>query len=276
MGNNIKSKKKFLSVFNFKAHYISWSSNQSQSDTKITLFHGDMRTSRSFDYVSKKLALYSHVYAYDFLGHGDSDWPGIKYRLNDRSREIIHFTQNITHSKCIGIGHSNGAVALTLAALQKPHLFQKIILMEPMLIVDENFQKMVSKRKWRTWNDLDELKQTLQSHDLTKNWDQEVTNDVLNYETFKSGEGIGIKWDKLTMAWDHRKGDYLDVLNILPKLEMPVLFIISETHGDKYSKLDPLISQHAHFNKTTIHNSGHNMYMEQPDTVSNEIQEFIH
>ncbi len=275
---HIDPTKNFIRVFNSQGHYVAWHPNCIQSETNIILFHGDMRTSRSFDSVSRNLSLWSNVYAYDFLGHGDSDWPGEKYKFSDRSKEIINLIQSVASEGCVGIGHSNGAVALVLAALKNPNLFHMLILMEPMLVVDKSFQQMVSKRserKRRTWKNLDELKQTLISHPLTKNWDSQVVDDVINHETFQCDDRIDIKWDSMTMDWKHRKGDYVNILEMLPRLQMPVLLMVSKDRQEAYIDVSKPFNYEGIFQKIIIDDTGHNMHMERPRYVSDLIQKFV-
>ena len=274
----IEPTKNFIRVFDSNGHYVSWLSESSQSKTDIILFHGDMRTSRSFDSICRVLKTVNNVYAYDFLGHGDSDWPDKKYRLSDRSEEIINLTQLVSPEGCVAVGHSNGAAALVLAACESPDSFKMLILMEPMLVVDKPFQQRASKRSEgsrRTWKDLGELKQTLMSHPLTKNWDPQVIDDVVKYETFQCDDGIDIKWDSMTMAWKHRNGDYVNILEMLPRLEMPVLFMVSEDRKETYIDVGQPINAQARFQKIIIGDTGHNMYMERARHVYKLIQKFI-
>ncbi|MCL0105177.1 alpha/beta hydrolase [Dehalococcoidia bacterium] len=274
----IEPTKNFIPVFDSKGHYVSWSSESSKSITDIVLFHGDMRTSRSFDSVCRGLSITNNVYAYDFLGHGDSDWPDKKYKLSDRSEEIINLTQLVSPEGCVAVGHSNGAAALVLAACESPDCFNILILMEPMLVVDKSFQQRASKRSEgnrRTWKDLDDLKHTLISHPLTKNWDSQVIDDVVKYETFQCDDGIDIKWDSMTMAWKHRNGDYVNILELLPKLEMPVLFMVSENKKETYKDVGQPFKNQGRFQKIVIGDTRHNMYMERPRHVADLIQKFI-
>ena len=274
----IEPTKNFIPVSDSKGHYISWPSESSQSKTDIVLFHGDMRTSRSFDSVCRSLSITNNVYAYDFLGHGDSDWPDKNYKLPDRSKEIINLTQLVSPEGCVAVGHSNGAAALVLAGYESPDSFNMLILMEPMLVVDKSFQRRASKRSEnsrRTWKDLDELKRTLMSHPLTKNWDSQVIDDVVKYETFQCDDGIDIKWDSMTMAWKHRNGDYFNILEMLPKLEMPVLFMVSEDRKGTHIDVGQSVNDQGRFQKIIIGDTGHNMYMERPRHVYKLIQKFI-
>ena len=50
------------------------------------------------------------------------------------STEIIQYFKSQSWEKVLGIGHSLGAVATIIAAAQKPHLFKKIVLIDPVIL----------------------------------------------------------------------------------------------------------------------------------------------
>ena len=61
----------------------------------MLLVHGNMRTSRSFDAVSRVLNGDSHVLAMDLIGHGNSTWTPSGYKFSDRSKDEDNFvTEN--------------------------------------------------------------------------------------------------------------------------------------------------------------------------------------
>ena len=85
--DSYKPKSRFIQNKSSHTHYIDW---QGKGPTTV-LIHGDMRTSRSFDQVAKKLSSDNHVLAMDLLGHGNSSWTESGYRFADRSADIGNF-----------------------------------------------------------------------------------------------------------------------------------------------------------------------------------------
>ena len=178
-------KSRFLDNNTNSTHYIDW---QGEEQTTL-LIHGDMRTSRSFDAVAKNLSKDSHVLAMDLLGHGDSTWIDSGYRFSDRSDDIENFVAATNLSKIHAVAHSTGAVALAMYAANNPGKFQKLVLLEPMMIVDEKFQRMVSDRGNRprtTWKNHDELKDLLSKHEVTSKWHPDVSLHIV-FCTLKCG-----------------------------------------------------------------------------------------
>ena len=269
----MKPKSHFVELEGLKSHYVQMGSG----NTTVLLVHGDMRTSRSFDALSRKLALTHTVTAMDLFGHGDSDWPFAGYRFVERSHNIENFMTNVFdgHADTV-VAHSTGGIALALYAARKPSAFNFIVLMEPMITVDEKFQRMVSARETRprtTWSDKEELVQVLSKHEVTKKWTAEVIKDVVEHETFINEDGrLDMKWATQTLSWKDRDGDYFDLLPTLQKLEVPTLFMASEDRQNIFQPVKELsrIKNNIHF--CTVMNTGHNMYMERPETVATLIK----
>ena len=265
---------KFVEINSQKSHYLDWGSAQET----ILLIHGDMRTSRSFDAVSRRLSKRFRVIALDLFGHGDSHWPKSGYRFKDRSENILKFIEEAHIGNITAVAHSTGAVALTLCAAEHTSLFKKLVLLEPMLKVDESFQKMVSTQGSRprtTWASREELAELLNTHKVTRNWTEEVISDVVAHETFINPSGrLDMKWAPPTRQWQDREHDYLDLIAYLKQLSKPTLFVVSSEGKHDFSEAFHLEKETPDFFCSTVRDSGHNMYMERPDAISQLITAF--
>ena len=181
----------------------------------------------------------------------------------------------------IGVGHSTGAVVMTLAAKEAPERFNRLVLMEPMIVVGEEFQRMVSKadrphHPRRTWPSKEALYNYLKQHPTTGRWREDVIQDVVNFETVELPQGsIDMKWADATMSWTEREGDYIDLRPVFREVDLPFLFIASGDRRNTFEDLETLISEIPGFHAITIDHTGHNMYMERPDAVSHAIQLFV-
>ena len=267
-------KSRFLGNKTNSTHYIDW---QGEEQTTL-LIHGDMRTSRSFDAVAKNLSKDSHVLAMDLLGHGDSTWLDSGYRFSDRSDDIENFITSTNLRKVHAVAHSTGAVALAMYVANNPKRFEKLVLLEPMMIVDEKFQRMVSDRGNRprtTWKDQDELKDLLGKHEVTSKWHPDVIEDVVNHETFLNEDGrLDMKWSSSTLAWAERENDYLDLEPILKSISIPILFVVGGTRIGGFEKAFQLEISLQNMQTVIIDDTGHNMYMERPEAVAEVIRKF--
>ena len=267
-------KSRSLEIEGRRFHFMDWG----RSEETILLIHGDMRTSRSFDAISRRLSNNFRVVSLDLLGHGESDWLESGYRFKDKAENIGQFLRIAGLKKVTAVAHSSGAVALSLQAKDHPNQFKRLVLMEPMLVVDEAFQRMVSKRDSHprtTWTTRKELAEILANHEITKRWSPEVIDDVVNHETYFNEEGrLDMKWASPTVSWKERKNDYLDLLPVLEFLACPTLFISSSQRKNTFSKASEISVKRNHFSFSVINDTGHNMYMERPDAVSKLISAF--
>ncbi|HIA76423.1 MAG TPA: alpha/beta hydrolase [Dehalococcoidia bacterium] len=272
--NSAGPKSRFIDNKTNSTHYIDW---EGEGPTTV-LIHGDMRTSRSFDAVSKNLSKDSHVLAMDLLGHGDSSWIESGYRFTDRSDDIENFVTKTNLNEIHAVAHSTGAVALVMHVADNPSRFKKLVLMEPMIVVDEKFQRMVSDRGNRprvTWKDHDQLKDFLGKHEVTSKWHPAVIDDVVRHETFLDKDGrVDMKWSSATLRWDERENDYLDLEPALRAISIPILLVVGGNRVDGFRKAFEFENALPNLKTVIISGTGHNMYMERPKAVADVIRKF--
>ena len=237
-----------------------------------------MRTSRSWDAVARHLCDDFHVVALDSRGHGDSDWPETGYTFRQRADDLEAFADSVGMRDAIAVAHSTGGVVATLLAECRPDIFSKLMLLEPMVVVTESFQRMVAKRAERprrTWSNHEEMYEYLKQHPMTGKWRDDVIRDVVAHESYELPDGrLDMKWATASMNWKEREGDYLDIKPTLRTLGKPILFVVSDSRADGFRHLIPIADETPDFEMLTIGGSGHNMYMDQPKAVADAVREF--
>ena len=257
--------------------YADWGDHAAPA---ILLLHGDMRTSRSWDAVARHLAARFRVIAPDMRGHGDSDWPPRGYTFAHRVQDLAHFCDALNLRHIYGAAHSTGGVVTTLCARERPDLFARLALLEPMVIVDDRFHKMVAGREHAprtTWRSRHELHQYLRAHPAASTWTDEVTRDVVAHEAYRRQDGLyDMKWSPHTFNWQERDGDHVNLAPIFPALNIPILFIRSSRHAPSIRDLNAPPDGIPNLRPLTIANTGHNMYMERPDAVARALADFAH
>ena len=266
-----------VSVRDIRLRYVDWGDN----GPPMLLVHGDMRTNRSWDAVARDLRSRFHIIALNCRGSGDSDWTDTGYRFEDRTGDLTAFCESIGLRDAIGVAHSTGAVVMTLVAHRLPGTFRRLILLEPMVVVDEAFQRRVSRadrpvRPRRTWPSRENMYAFLKQHPAAGRWRDDVIRDVVALETMKLPDGsIDMKWAQVTMSWEERVGDYVDLRSAFRALGVPMLYVVSAERKKGYPLLDTLEAEIPEFHVLTVEDTGHNMYMERPDAVSSAIQDFV-
>ena len=264
----------YVRVRDIRLRYVDWGGD----GPVLLLFHGDMRTSRSWDAVSRRLADDYRVIALDARGHGDSDWTPRGYRFAERVDDLAAFCEALELRQVIGVAHSTGGVVMALCAQKHPGMFSRLALMEPMVVVDDRFHKMVAGREHAersTWKSRDELEGYLKQHPATSKWRPEVLRDVVAHEAYKRDDGLyDMKWSSFTFNWKDRDGDHVDLKPVFAELGLPVLFIRSSGHQTRIKELNEVQDGIPDFHRLTIENTGHNMYMERPDAIADSLKKF--
>jgi len=88
--------------------------------------------------VAEGLRAHFRVMALDARGHGDSSKPegAAAYRWPEFGRDLAALAQELareTGPVALGVGHSFGGTAMLLAALERPDLFARLLLVDPVV-----------------------------------------------------------------------------------------------------------------------------------------------
>ncbi|MFB8033546.1 alpha/beta fold hydrolase [Streptomyces sp. NPDC056004] len=95
----------------------------------VVLAHGRCDNSGTWTEVAERLAPEHRVYAFDFRGHGLSDWPG-RYSFELFRDDLHAFLEARNLAGATVIGHSMGAAAACLLAEREPGLIGRLVLEE--------------------------------------------------------------------------------------------------------------------------------------------------
>lgn len=75
------------------------------------------------------------IQALEIPGHGRSDWDGLIQSWEDLADYFIQYIDSLDCAKpIIGMGHSIGGVVSMIAAVRRPELFHKLVLLDPVLL----------------------------------------------------------------------------------------------------------------------------------------------
>lgn len=267
---------RFVNVRGIRLRYVDWGDN----GPPVLFLHGDMRTARSWDAVARDLFDRFHLLSLDSRGHGDSDWPDTGYTFAERTEDLAHFFDAVGLTGAIGVGHSSGGAVMALLADRAPGLFSRLVLLEPTVTVDQGFLRMISRRTERprrTWVSRQGLYDYLKGHGLAGRWRDDVIRDVVDHEALELPDGtLDMKWSNAAIDWAHREGDYLDLRPVLRRLDLPILFIVSDDRQrqQSYGAMPASAERVPGISLVTVNDSGHNMYMDRPEAVSRAVSAF--
>ncbi|OKJ68478.1 alpha/beta fold hydrolase [Streptomyces sp. CB02460] len=103
----------------------------------VVLAHGRCGSSRDWAHIAARLAATHRVYAFDFRGHGLSDWPG-RYSFELFRDDLHGFLEARNLAGATVVGHSMGGAAAYLLAERHPGLIGRLVIEEapPLIPLD--------------------------------------------------------------------------------------------------------------------------------------------
>jgi pimeloyl-ACP methyl ester carboxylesterase len=204
--------------------------------------------------------------------------------------DLYHFLTRQGYEQIIGVGHSLGAVATMKVAYQHPHLFSKLILIEPVffepqllkliaanpaVLEDSPLVRQAVKRR-DTWPDRQTAFAHYREKSVFKRWPDEALWDYVNEGFVQTGSGglalaFPREWEATIYA-----SLPLHVWEEVPQVPQPTLAIRaaeSETLTGEAWRHWQEIQPRATF--VEIPEAGHMVPMERPDMVAEAINGFL-
>ena len=231
----------------------------------LLLLHSLGVSSESWSKVIEPLAQSYSVYAWDMMGHGDSDKPLRNFLIEDYARNVAYFSDKLGLEKMILCGNSVGALIALEVAAAYPEKVKSIIL--------------VGCRGWDAWGRLERLMLSASNYDIEGNplpatEEQLATSythvtkeliDWVNQQRAKAG-----LWMKKTMI-------AISLYDVIPKLPMVrcptlVVFGTEDLLRDREKVLLEGISGAKH---ALVPDAGHLPQIDNPQGFLQEVKQFI-
>jgi lipase len=163
-------------------------------DPAVFLCHATGFHARCWDQVIAHLAG-RHCFAPDMRGHGRSTKPAPPYEWRNFGKDVAAVAEALGLSGAIGVGHSMGGHAVTLAAALRPETFSSLVLIDPVIrpkgayIGPWREAHFVSKRRNR-WASAQEMFDRFQDRPPFVNWDRAVLRDYCDYGLLPAGDSL--------------------------------------------------------------------------------------
>src|SRR5580693_5159366 len=154
-----------------------------------TGFHG-----RCWDQVIARLPG-RHCYAIDTRGHGRSSKPAPPYLWRNFGEDAAEIASMLGLVGAIGVGHSMGGHAVTLAAALRPEVFSSLLLLDPVIRPRDGYvgawreSHFVAKRRNR-WASPQEMFDRFKDRAPFAAWDRAVLRDYCDYGVLPDGDGF--------------------------------------------------------------------------------------
>ncbi len=213
---------------------------------------------------------------WDFAGHGTGPTLDLPVDWRVFGEQVL----DETIPGGIGVGHSVGATALTMAQLADPDRFRFLVLIEPSVFPgphgrQENHLSVFTLKRKRMFHSRGAAKDNFASRDAFSNW---VPSALEAYvECGLVGEGpVELACDPEIEADIYRASNAHDTWEKLGEIEIPVLILA----GEASDPIPPEFAreQTAQFRRAGLEivpGVGHFLPMEKPDLVADRIRRLV-
>jgi len=160
----------------------------------ILFCHGTGLHARCWDQVIAQLAGH-HAFVLDLRGHGRSEKPQPPYHWPMFGQDVAAVADALDLTGAIGVGHSMGAYAVTLAAALRPERFSALVLIDPVIRLKGAYigpwtgARFVAKRRSR-WSSPSEMFERFENRPPFDSWDRAVLRDYCEYGLLPDGDSF--------------------------------------------------------------------------------------
>ena len=261
--------------------YFEW--GKACNGPSILLLHATGFHARCWDKIIEAFPDGTRVIAVDQLGHGRSAKPVISdwAMIADATAELL---ESLGISFAVGAGHSMGGHCLVQLAARSPELFERLVLIDPVIMVREAYQdppdysatnRMVAKRR-NSWTGADAMVERFQDRHPYKLWDPAVLRDYCEYGLLPDGEGgYELACPPQTEASVYATSASVDPWPLIERIKLPVTVLrapqlVQEGVFDFASSPTPPTLAEKFINGTDIYlpDLTHFMVMQDPKRIA--------
>jgi pimeloyl-ACP methyl ester carboxylesterase len=193
--------------------------------------------------VAERLRPHFRVVAMDARGHGGSSKPeaGDAYDWEHFGRDAEAVAAQLAEAHgpvALGIGHSMGGAALLLAAVARPELFERLVLVDPivasatLVLRDRSHAEQASgmveaaRRRRAVWESRDEARAKWSSKEMFAGWDPRVFALYLDHALADRPDGrVELECPAEVEAAIFQRAPELDAMSRAGSLEVPTLVL---------------------------------------------------
>jgi pimeloyl-ACP methyl ester carboxylesterase len=270
----------YLRINGARIHRLDWGGD----GPPIVILHATGFLARIYQKNALALRSSGRVYAYDQLGHGDSEVPDLGdiswYRTADDLEEFLVATG--LHG-VRAFGHSAGGTAIAAVAARRPDLIARAMLVEP-VIVDpadplerpNDLYERTLKRK-PMFDSLAAMYANFANRPPYSAWRADVLRDYCEHGTRAAADGTRVlKCPPEVEARLYQTARDFDGLSHILACSVPMLVVFgerSDSPGLAFAKR--VVHGAPHRRVVVVPGAGHLVPMEQPDEVARLALEFF-
>lgn len=223
------------------------------------------------------------AFAIDFRGHGRSSKTP-PYHWRTFGEDAAEIAEALSLKGALGVGHSMGGYAVTLAAAQHPAAFSGLLLIDPVIRPKEQYTgpwkaaQFVARRRDQ-WSSPQEMFEAFQDRMPFATWDRQVLRDYCEYGLVPNGESFRLACPPAVEAEVYENGGRpeADIHAEVAMVEVPVQVmrapaVTDPTQVMRGSPTEPALATHFQKGKDLyLPDNSHFIPMESPALVADLI-----
>jgi lipase len=254
-------------------------------DPPVFFCHATGFHARCWDQVIARLPG-RHIFALDIRGHGRSSKPAPPYEWRKFGTDIAQIAAELGLSRALGVGHSMGGHAVTLAAALRPESFASLLLIDPVIrsrgayVGPWREAHFVAKRRNR-WDSAQEMFDRFQDRPPFAAWDPAVLRDYCNFGLLPDRDGFVLACPPAieSAIYENSPAPSSDIYTEIDTIRIPVRVVRSVKqmdHSDVMGRsptAPELASGFAHGQDIPTAEYSHFIPMEGPEFTARLVEE---
>jgi len=257
------------------------------------LHHANGFCAAVWEPVARALTRHYRVIAMDARGHGRSSKPKDRaaYRWEWFGRDARGVAEALLHehgarSIALGLGHSFGGTALLTASSERPALFERLVLVDPIappLLSPElearrreygNALVEGARKRRAVWPSREAAREKWAGKELFESWDPRVLDLYVAEGLLDRPDGqVELACSPETEATIFDSAGELDVMQRAGGVQVPALVLWARAGNFSYAHYEALVARMPR-GVLRVADAGHLVPMEQPELVVREVVRF--
>jgi lipase len=174
-----------------------------------------------------------HCLAVDMRGHGRSYKPAPPYHWPSFAEDLVALSAQLQLRDAIGIGHSMGGYALTLAEAMQKGRFAKLLLLDPTILPHAWYSgqpltgEHFAARRRNQWSSAAEMFERFKDREPFVRWDINVLRNYCEYGLLPAPDGVGFELacPPAIESSIYQHSTAADIYRALATIEIPVQIV---------------------------------------------------
>jgi pimeloyl-ACP methyl ester carboxylesterase len=239
--------------------------------------------------VADRLRHRFRVFAMDARGHGGSSKPTdpAAYHWSNFGLDALGVAEVLSERHgplALGLGHSFGGTALVLAAIERPALFERLVLLDPIILPSDpemrarigrgNSLAEGARRRRSIWESRSSVLDSWADRDTFAGWKRRALELYVGFGFAERPDGrVELCCPREAEAAIFDQNGSVDVMGLLPRLETPTL-VLWARRGDFPREHFEQLAARMPRGLLREADTGHFVPMEAPAFVAEQVLDF--